>query len=161
MLIQFTKGSTGKPSTLHCIREDGSVSWTKLQPALEFHDLAHYVVETELGFTMAFYGLLSKGYSIEDFELPREQRPFALVPANLPLQALQTEHIVNLLQTMDESIYSNEEILVELHRILSQNDLAYPEHLDAKIMASIRFRIKGLVHKWNGLQAGEKLELEF
>ena len=95
-IIQIKK-ELNKPSTLSCTREDGSLTYSKLQVDFEIHDIAHYVVERHLGFKNAFYGLLTQGYQINDFMLPKEQRPESLQPQNLPSEALVTEHLVNLL----------------------------------------------------------------
>ena len=160
MLIQFTKGNA-KPSTLKCIRSDGSSTWTKIQPAIEFHDLAHYVVETELGFAKAFYGLVASGYNIEDFELPREQRPEALLPANLPAEALQTEHIVNLLQVHLNHTDKEMDFMETLRNILKEHEIEFPKKLDARSLQSIQLRLNGLLLSWKQLEPGDSLQLNF
>ncbi len=81
MKIQFKKGKD--KSTLHCIRKDGTATWSTIYQGMEIHDLAHFAVETELGFKKAFYGLLASGYAIQDFALPRAKRPKSLLPENL------------------------------------------------------------------------------
>ena len=91
------KKEYNKPSTLSCTREDGSITYAKLQVDFEIHDIAHYVVEQQLQLKNAFYGLLCQGYQINDFLLPKKERPEALQPENLPPEALATEHLVNLL----------------------------------------------------------------
>ena len=161
MLIQFIKGKGEKPSILKCVRDDGSETWTKIQPAIEFHDLAHYVVETELGFSNAFYGLVAEGYNIEDFELAREQRPEALLPANLPTEALQTEHIVNLLHVGQDKTDTEMDLLTTLEKILSENRLPPPDNLDSRSLQSIRLRLNGLLLSWQQLEPGNSLQLSF
>ena len=161
MLIQFIKGNQDKPSVLKCNRSDGSSTWTKIQPAIEFHDLAHYVVETELGFAQAFYGMVAAGHNIEDFELPREQRPEALLPANLPAEALQTEHIVNLLQIGQSQTDTEMDFLETLRNILNDNTIEFPEKLDARTLQSIQLRLKGLLLSWQQLEPGDSLQLTF
>ena len=160
MIVQFTKGNS-KPSTLKCIRSDDSSTWTKIQPAIEFHDLAHYVVETELGFMNAFYGLVATGYSIQDFDLPREQRPEALLPANLPVEALQTEHIVNLLQVGQNQSEPEMDFLNTLKKILEEKNIEFPEKLDTTSLRSIQLRLKGLLLSWKQLEPGDSLKLSF
>lgn len=84
MNIIFTKRKNGS-ATLRCIRADGSETWSNTKhPALVVHDLIHYVVETELGFGQAFYGLLATGHDISNFSLPHGQRPEVLQPARTP-----------------------------------------------------------------------------
>lgn len=71
MIIRFAKenrsSNDGKPHTLTCRRDDGSQTW---QPSSEFfvrHDLVHYAVETVLGYTEAFLGLVARGKDLDAF----------------------------------------------------------------------------------------------
>lgn len=161
MIIQFKKNRS-KPSVLNCIRKDGTNTWTKIQNEFEIHDLAHYAVETVLGFDNAFYGLLAKGFSIQDFELPKDQRPEALVPSNLPQQALQTEHIVNLLTTVTVSPeHSGFEFIHELKVILEESNLDFPDNLTPKSLEDIFTCFYDLNAKWKSLEEGGILELMF
>ena len=98
MKIQFIK-LKGKPSILNCIRENGTNTWAKMYPGIEAHDLGHYAVETILEFKNAFYSMIAQGTNIEDFELPRKQRPAKVLPQNLDAEAFISEHLVNLLMT--------------------------------------------------------------
>ena len=79
MLIQLKKGRDG-PSTLSCLRSDGSRTWAKEHPFFPLHDLRHYAVESVLGFDEAFFGLIAAGWEIDDFAKPRASE-------RLPLQA--------------------------------------------------------------------------
>jgi hypothetical protein len=86
---------------------------------MEDHDLCHFAVEITLQFKNGFYGLIDRGFNISDFELPRNERPLELIPANLPLEAQQTEFIVNLLQTELWNTGINPDFLILLKDILS------------------------------------------
>jgi len=160
MIITLKKGKH-KPSTLSCTRTDGSVSWTKLQRGVETHDLAHFVIETSLGFTDAFYGIIARGFDISDFELPREQRPRALIPANLPEQAIQTEYIVNLLQVEFFNSGENPDFINTLKNTLAEKNIHFPENLDQHALENIRIRFGELLMQWESLAEGETMELEF
>ena len=160
MKIQFKK-RRDKPSVLHCIREDGSVTWVHIHPNFEVHDLAHYAVETVLGFKKAFYGLLSDGFNIEDFELPGDKRPEALVPANLPPESLQTEHLVNLLLTDLQSGGEQMDLILTLKEILTREGLPYPDGLHTDSLAEIQKSLDDLLAQWDALGEGETLELRF
>lgn len=160
MLLEFKKNGT-KPSTLTCTRADGTKTWTKLHNGFELHDLAHFAVETELDFKKAFYGLLSEGFNIQDFELPREQRPKALIPANLPAEALQTEHMVNLLMVNHVQHNADFNLIQELRAILSQQHIPFPEGLTSESLKQIQTAFRNLCAKWDVLEEGEALELTF
>ncbi len=131
-----------------------------MHPGFEAHDLAHFAVETELGFKKAFYGLLADGYTIQDFELPRDQRPEALMPVNLPPESLQTEHMVNLLMTE----YQHPEgfnFETTLKEILEEHELGQPIGLTAASLERIRGSFHELLSRWNALAEGEELHLTF
>ena len=89
MLIQMKKGRDG-PSTLACVRADGTRTWAKLHPFFPAHDLTHCAVETVFGFDQAFFGLVASGWNIDDLEQPG-------AAARMPVEALWAEHMVGLL----------------------------------------------------------------
>lgn len=158
--IQIKK-EYNKPTTLSCKRQDGTVTYGKLQIGFEIHDIAHYVVETQLELKNAFYGMLSKGFDIHDFQLPKEERPEALKPENLPIEALATEHLVNLLTIAFFQSDSEMNIANMLNEILSEHELAFPKEVKAEEISSIQRELAKLMHQWNQLQHGEYLEMTF
>lgn len=67
--LSITKHA-GKPPTLSFRRDDGSVTWQSYGSQGDFfpvHDLAHYAIETVLGYRQAFYGLIAAGRDLDDF----------------------------------------------------------------------------------------------
>ncbi|HAP64466.1 MAG TPA: hypothetical protein DCR93_34950, partial [Cytophagales bacterium] len=81
MKISFTKHPK-KGMILTLTRTDGTQTWSPIRPGLEMHDLAHNAAEEILGWQEGFFGLVNLGYTTEDFELPRDQRPEPLLPKN-------------------------------------------------------------------------------
>lgn len=160
MKIQFKK-QQDKPSVLTCIREDGTTTWVKMYPGIEAHDLGHYAVETILDFKNAFYGMVAKGSNIEDFELPREQRPQKVLPQNLDSEALIAEHLVNLLMTKAQTEGEAFDIMATLRVILQENRLPFPENLTEKNMDKVWKLFIDLNHQWQQLPAGKTMEMEF
>ena len=160
MNIRFKK-ERNKASILSCVRDDGSVSWTKLHPNIEIHDLAHYVVETELGFQRAFYGLVNSGFDIQDFELAIEDRPKELVPKNLPVEALQTEHLVNLIQVHFQNNIAPDDFVSMLETILSDAGLPMIKGLTTLKVQGLIEKIHVLYQNWTQLADNESLELIF
>ncbi|NHF59784.1 hypothetical protein FK220_010565 [Flavobacteriaceae bacterium TP-CH-4] len=144
-----------------CTRENGTCTYSALYPNLEIHDIAHFVVEKELGYADAFYGLLAQGHAISDFQLPRKERPEALHPTNLASEALVTEHIVNLLQTYYARSESNTEIMTQLKPILEEHRLPYPSELTPDKLVRITRDLQRLMTKWEVLPSGGELELMF
>ena len=157
--LQFRKQKDGS-AVLTCFRTDGTSTFTKIRPGLEVHDLAHYVVETALGFKEAFYGLINQGYTVPDFELPRDQRPTALIPENLPVDSLQTEFIVNQLQIELYNSGEQQDFIPLLQQAMANRDLAFPAILTLEKVPAMRQELSALVTRWQMLPAGEVIDLE-
>jgi len=158
--IAFKKHQN-KPNTLSCTRKDGSQTWSKIHPGLAIHDLIHYAVETTLDFQNAFYGLLAQGYNIEDFALPRAERPIALLPKNLPFEAFYTEFVVGLFQmeTLSGEPYPDFNGL--LKAIYAEKKLEGFRPLSEKQIQVIRLKIKMLNQSWKKTAFNEALILAF
>ena len=160
MIIRFVKNQE-KPNTIICQRSDGSSSFAKLYSGLEIHDLAHYVVESELNMTTAFYGLVARGFDIEDFGMDRELRPKELLPSGLSDQALQAEHIVNLLQVEFSEPGNAFNFIDTLRAILLEKGIRFPQALNEESLGRIRARLKELMTQWNSLPYGSGIQLSF
>jgi len=159
MRIRFQKGKD-KPDTLSCIRDggataDGSRTWTRLQPGFGAqHDLAHYAVETVLGFDGAFYGLLAQGRAIEEFA-DTEDRSW------MGDQALQAEAVVMALQyelagTADPDAFAD-----TVEESCRGQGTGVPPGLTPEAVTAMRRRLMELWLRWRALPPGEALELEF
>lgn len=157
--LQFKK-QKDHSAILTFFRTDGTSTYTKIRPGLEVHDLAHYVVETALDFKEAFYGLINQGYTVPDFERPREERPLALIPANLPQESLQTEFIVNQLQIQLYNSGEQDQFLPTLAQAMTAKGLPMPANLTAEKIAQMLDELQQLVEQWRLIKAGEVLHLE-
>lgn len=156
------KKNNNKRSTLTCIREDGSKTWTQMDPYLEIHDLAHFVVEKTLNFDLAFFGMVKSGYNISDFELPREQRPTALIPSQFAEEAHQAEHLVNLLiMTLDNPNFGCNGLIEQFQQICKLNNIVYPEVFTANKCREVQLELNALIKRWRAITDQSKLVLEF
>ncbi|PTM08884.1 MAG: hypothetical protein DA407_06990 [Bacteroidetes bacterium] len=160
-MIITLKKMVNKPSILTIVRNDTTSTWSKLHRGLETHDLAHYAVESTLKFTKAFYGLINEGYTVADFELPKEQRPFALRPENLHPEAIITEHIVNMLEVELLNSGFNNKLIEELEVILKNNSFSIPENLNRNTLNIIRETYHKLYNQWLVLEDGQELNIKF
>jgi len=158
LIVQIKKTRTGL-STLTVERPDGTKTYSKLNLGFEIHDIAHYVVEKQLRLQNSFYGMLSQGYQIEDFQLPKKNRPEALQPKNIPREALATEHLVNLLTIDFMSDESQMNILESLSNILKENNLPLPHELNVEKLTSIKKELADWMLKWNALESGKILKM--
>lgn len=146
---------------LRCTRADGSVTWQKQElPNARFfplHDLAHYAVETVLGFRRGFFGLIADGWDITDTGGKGPRGP-------LPRESVLVEHIVGLLDHERRGAtprLSAAELLEQLRERAVASDFPLPGSLDDARLDAVRARIAELHARWRGTEAGGVLGLEF
>ena len=153
MVIHFKKGKhqwKHKPDTLTCVRDDGSVTWTHLHRGFVRHDFAHYVIETTLGLGNAFFGLVAKGYDIPDFNAPKSTRPF-----EIPIDAMNLESVVALLQADSSDGETGRDGLFECH------SASLPMDITDEQLEVMRQRLRVLLERWRDLQPGDSIALRF
>ncbi|MGK0219554.1 MAG: hypothetical protein ACI9HE_003057 [Planctomycetota bacterium] len=155
MLISFSKGR-GKPDTLSCLRADGSRTWKQLHPGLVYHDLLHYVVESELGLRESFFGLLAQGHSIMDYELPAAERSFEVTA-----QALITEQLVALLQLEIAGQGQDADPIKTLRASCHASGIELPLEITPKRVDALRAAGRELTGRWKALEPKQVLELPF
>jgi len=133
----------------------------RLHRGLETHDLAHYAVESALRFSKAFYGIINEGYNISNFELPKDQKPFAVKPENLQKEAIVTEHIVNLLEVEFLNSGHNDMFIKELEAVLKDNNLPFPKNLTEVTLHTIRNSYQNVYNQWLVLNEDQELRIDF
>lgn len=141
---------------ISCKRNDGSNTWMQTDEFFVQHDLMHYAVETTLHFKNAFFGMLAGGISISDFELPKDQRPFAYSE-----EALVSESIVNLL-SMERLLGPTEnfnDALANAH--LKLKHATSKPSVDEEKLDEIRVLHAKLFQLWKALPVNEALILHF
>ena len=159
MTIRFTKAPHGdKSHTLTCIRDDGTVTGMRSSDFFILHDLTHYAVETVLGFSDAFYGLLSQGWAIESFE---ERQPGTRKVREMPYMAGVVEVIVGAVNIELNSGRQDEEAEQKNLRD-AFGALGAPSYdVTPAQFAAIRARRDEFLTAWRGTAPGGVLELCF
>jgi hypothetical protein len=155
LLVQIKKGRNG-PDVLTCVRADGTRTWEHLQPSIAVHDLAHFAVESELGFRSGFYGLLASGWSVTRF-LERESR------RELPREAGEVECLVGRFwqELWDASCPDADEFNATQASIAAVRPELACRSLTQDEIDRVRAKLRDLVVQWTALKPGETLELEF
>lgn len=154
MEIIFTKKEEGQ-HLINCKRKDGTETWMKLSTFFVMHDFMHFALESEFGFTTAFYGMVESGVAITDFELPKENRNFELTS-----EAILVEHLVNLLLIeCTQGVFENfEEALSK--SVKNNPDLVIPDFLNNVRIDTVRNNFNNLANKWKALESESNLELK-
>jgi hypothetical protein len=145
---------------LHVMRADGTIEWQKQsgQQAAFFplHDLTHYAVESELGITAAFWGLLASGWSIED-TTGKGRR------GALPVEAVFVEAVVGTLDVERASgtRWTADEFNDSLGRHIRSSGRTVPRVLTDDELRRIRRRRAELFEQWAAIPPGGSLQLDF
>jgi hypothetical protein len=160
MELRILKKADGG-GALTCTRHDGSVTWQSQHRHAEFfapHDLTHYAVETVLQLDDAFYGLVSRGWEIDDFGPPWPRGP-------IPSRALFAELLVGLLDAERASgvTTSAGEMAAHMQMYAASHDvdtsLWIP--LDEALLSGIRARRDVLIGEWSAAPVGRALTMRF
>ena len=159
MLIEFTKRADGR-TVLRGVRADGSVTWQRNEDEharfFPLHDLTHYAVETELGFTRGFFGLIAEGWNVEE-TTGKSAR------GALPNEALEVEYIVSAFSA--ERAGGVNASAAEFNQLAatfaSAKGMPPPRPLSDDDLARVRARFDELAAKWRALPAGATMELPF
>jgi hypothetical protein len=159
LILQFTKRKDGG-AVLRCVRADGSATWQRQDDDraafFPLHDLTHYAVEAELGFSRGFYGLIAGGWDIADTTGKGAR-------GRLPDEAIEVEYIVGSLgaERAGGSACTAEEFNHLAAAFAKTRGRPEPRPLTDAELARVRSRIDELFTRWRELRADGTLELEF
>jgi hypothetical protein len=159
VLIEFTKRADGR-TVLRCVRADGSVTWQRNddQNARFFplHDLTHYAVETELGFSHGFFGLIAEGWNIDE-TTGKSAR------GALPNEALEVEYIVSAFfaERAGGASASAAEFNELAATFASAKGMSSPRRLTEEDLAKVRARFDDLGKRWRALPPDSTLVMTF
>jgi len=155
LTIRLKKTADAKP-VLTAVRADGTVTWQHSNSAFPIHDLVHYSVESVLGCSESFFGLVAQGWNFEDFARPWPR-------GQLPAEAIVTEGLVGEIWRtflMRESLTASElNARVAAHR--QQSGLDDGRAVTDAELAAIRARLAEVAGRWRALATGGTLELSF
>ena len=161
MRIRLTKRGDGGV-VLRCERADGSAVWQRRAASdarfFALHDLTHYAIETTLGLSRGFFGLLAEGWTFADFGQPRPRGP-------LPAQGAAAEFLAGCFD--QERATGDEWAIAQLNELGRSylRDTGYDESewpvLDEARLARIRQARDELFARWHALAPGEQLTLEW
>jgi hypothetical protein len=159
VLIEFTKRADGR-TLLRCVRADGSVTWQRNddQNARFFplHDLTHYAVETELGFSHGFFGLIAEGWNIDETTGKTAR-------GALPNEAIEIEYFVSAFsaERAGGAVASAAEFNQLAATFASAKGMPAPRQLSDQELERVRSRFDELATKWRTLPEGATLALPF
>ncbi|MDQ6737901.1 MAG: hypothetical protein M3Z30_09405 [Gemmatimonadota bacterium] len=157
MIIRLTKRKDGS-AILRCDRDDGTSSWQRQQGSLASvfpsHDITHYVVETELGFTQGFFGLVAAGWDINETSGKTAR-------GKLPDEAITVEQIVGFfdLQRALGAEWTAEQMNEHARVYASSRGYKVVRDLTDEEIRRVRDRMQDLTRRWRELAADETLEL--
>lgn len=156
--VEIVKRTDGG-SVLRCTRADGSVTWQRLAGAqagfFPNHDLTHFVVESALGATSAFFGLVASGWEIEETTGLGARGPIGP-------EALLVERLVGLMDVERATGGSwDAATFIEQVAMADPSLATEAERLTDAHLAAIRQLRAELFARWAATPAGGTLVLRF
>jgi hypothetical protein len=122
------------------------------------HDLTHFAVETVLGHTRGFFGLVAEGWDLADFgsPWPRGRLPADMDPSELIVNALSLEWNTGQRATAAE-------LQATIEHWYEENlpGQPVPPAPTDEQLADVRRAITELHQRWRDLQPGRAIELHF
>ncbi|HEY1047006.1 MAG TPA: hypothetical protein VGF79_11245 [Bacteroidia bacterium] len=155
MQITFKKRQ-GKKHIITYQREGKDLHWVDADDFLILHDLSHYAIETNLGYTTAFWGMIKSGVDPEQF-LVKEVRDRLFVSN----EAWYAENMANLV-LIEWSQGKFDDFNQVLNEVIQQTDSNLPPiELNEQQIIDIRETYKKLVNQWEMLASDGQMELKF
>jgi hypothetical protein len=157
MWIRFAKSKKNHAVTLNCLRDNGSCTWQASSDYFARHDLIHYAVETTLGYTQAFLGLVAQGKDLDQFGTKNGVRDVYTT------EEAWAEGLVGLLQwpaVTGGPALNDDDFFAMLVKSCEDNGCPVPR-ITSEQVAHIREKVRVLHQQWDKLPAGETLELLF
>ncbi|MFL5480473.1 MAG: hypothetical protein ACJ79X_15770 [Gemmatimonadaceae bacterium] len=157
--IRIKKNADGRTS-LSCTRSDGTTTWQRQDggQAAFFprHDLTHYAVETVLGHSSGFFGLVAAGWDLADFGNPWPR-------GRLPLDANISEMIVGFLdlERGTGEIGRADDLNALLTDFCRENSLPAPVPISDDELNRVRQMRGEVFSRWDAVAPGDALELAF
>ncbi len=144
--------------THHCFtfrRPDGTGESVEMETrSLLFHDLLHFVVETEAGLRGSFYGVLAKVGGYQELQVAGGTA--------LGGEIAITERVVGALtgalarESLDEATF-----MEQVTEFLEIYDEGTPRWLTPAFVVAVRERMRELEGRWKATPFGEAMELAF
>lgn len=158
MKIKLKKKSEGD-SVLAVVRSDGSFTGDRLRSDgfSAIHDLTHHVVEQTLELDCGFFGLLERGWDIQDFENKENT-------AAIPDEAIVVECIVGQLTNLmlrGPQVEIREFNWLIGEAVSSVRPKSVAPQFSEETFSLLQERLANLLSKWRALRPGESLELDF
>jgi hypothetical protein len=139
---------------LTCIRNDGSYTKVEVNATLPHHDMAHYVIETAFRLKQGFYGMIEKGYSIE--ELSDKQVIKTLGP-----ESWVAEILTRALQSLSSGACKQEEFASLVKEELGEKAESIIFLQTPAKINELLDSFSSVLNQWNEIHIGGSLELTF
>lgn len=152
MRILLQKGIDA-PDRLTCHRDDGSIYTTELSLRSVYHDLAHYVVERQLGIQDGFWGILASGHTLEEYALPNAERTFQISPTGY-----QAEFLATLVQSAVPNGVLSMAYVEMLQTASAASGLPFPDLPESDVLQTLIQETQRLTAIW---ETASEMELGF
>ena len=152
--MQLTFTRQGSRTLLTCSRADGSTDQSDLGPSLPYHDLAHFVAESDLGLTDGFFGSVAAGRTMDELS------DATLIPT-LPPGSMQAEIASRGVGSLATGACRPEQLAELVNSELEHLGLPLLTGLDTARAERLLTGFRDLVARFEAVAEGDSLKLVF
>lgn len=143
----------GARNQLVCTRTDGSTEISDIGPTLPYHDIAHFVVESTLGFQKGFYGNIAAGFTVKQLSDKNVIR-------TLPAESMIAEILTRALQSVQSGAVSEDQFEELVQQEFQKWSIRFTVPV-TETRKKMLWYYRDLLNQWNSLEDGQFLELEW
>jgi len=142
----------GGRNQLVCQRDDGSREISELGPNLPLHDLAHFIVERQLGLKKGFYGNINNGFTVK--QLSNKD-----VIKTLHTENAIAEVTTRTLQSLSNGACRQDQFVDLIDLELEPYGMKSAVNLSTAEIEGMLKAYQDLLSKWEQLSDGESLSV--
>jgi hypothetical protein len=139
---------------LKCVRHDGTHTACQLGPSFPHHDLSHFVVESYYRLASGFFGLISRGMSIQELS------DNTIIPT-LGKELMLSEILTRNLQGVNSGSVEPSQFAEVVQSEMESLDLDFPFTVNEGEAVELANRYNILLNQWKSLRITESMSIHF
>ena len=165
MKIRITKGA--KEDDIQVLRDDGSAVRTRFPHKGPVpHDVAHLIVERQLGLNDSFWGKVARGAHPDELAAMAKAAGHASAkraetPGAEIVEIIQAERIVEAFEAELWSDVADDESVLAMARSGCDGSLVPEIAMTSEAIRAIRSGLRSFRDRWASVEVGEHVDLEW
>jgi hypothetical protein len=154
MRLEFVKNE-GKPHVIRYYRDNGTQTWMQADDFFIRHDLSHFAIESTLGYTTAFYGMINAGTELSDFTNKQKRDALSFTREAMLAETTANLFLMDLMQGRVNNFNK-----VQQEAMKTSVPSISPVSMNEEQINAVRNALRQLISQWENLPAGQMLLLD-